>query len=377
MVEYLKVNQNQSGIIYAATRKEVDRLYQLLAKFGFSVGRYHGGISERERTEMQEAFLYDRIQLLVATNAFGMGINKSNIRFVIHYQIPGSLEAYYQEAGRAGRDGLPSEAILLFAPQDVQVQKFFVQQSQREEAQKHKEYDKIRAMTEYVHIESCLQQYILSYFGEASEPCQRCGNCLDDRELVDVTTETQMVLSCLKRMGENYGKQLLMKVLAGSKDQKIKQFQFDRLSTYGLLRNLSQKNILQLIDYLISSGYLLAASGEYPVLKVSDLGVQVLMGKVTVHKKEPKKVQQLSHDETDGLFEVLRQLRTDLAVDAGVPPYVVFSDATLKEMSQHRPNDRLALLQIKGVGQSKLDKYGEMFLQVIKNFQESATPSDS
>lgn len=377
LVEYLKVNQNQSGIIYAATRKEVDRLYQLLAKFGFSVGRYHGGISERERTEMQEAFLYDRIQLLVATNAFGMGINKSNIRFVIHYQIPGSLEAYYQEAGRAGRDGLPSEAILLFAPQDVQVQKFFVQQSQREEAQKHKEYDKIRAMTEYVHIESCLQQYILSYFGEVSEPCQRCGNCLDDRELVDVTTETQMVLSCLKRMGENYGKQLLMKVLAGSKDQKIKQFQFDRLSTYGLLRNLSQKNILQLIDYLISSGYLLAASGEYPVLKVSDLGVQVLMGKVTVHKKEPKKVQQLSHDETDGLFEVLRQLRTDLAVDAGVPPYVVFSDATLKEMSQHRPNDRLALLQIKGVGQSKLDKYGEMFLQAIKNFQESATPSNS
>ncbi|OBS61281.1 ATP-dependent DNA helicase RecQ [Enterococcus mundtii] len=377
LVEYLKVNQNQSGIIYAATRKEVDRLYQLLAKFGFSVGRYHGGISEKERTEMQEAFLYDRIQLLVATNAFGMGINKSNIRFVIHYQIPGSLEAYYQEAGRAGRDGLPSEAILLFAPQDVQVQKFFVQQSQREEAQKHKEYDKIRAMTEYVHIESCLQQYILSYFGEVSEPCQRCGNCLDDRELVDVTTETQMVLSCLKRMGENYGKQLLMKVLAGSKDQKIKQFQFDRLSTYGLLRNLSQKNILQLIDYLISSGYLLAASGEYPVLKVSDLGVQVLMGKVTVHKKEPKKVQQLSHDETDGLFEVLRQLRTDLAVDAGVPPYVVFSDATLKEMSQHRPNDRLALLQIKGVGQSKLDKYGEMFLQAIKNFQESATPSNS
>ncbi|MBO1298754.1 MULTISPECIES: DNA helicase RecQ [unclassified Enterococcus] len=376
LVEYLKVNQNQSGIIYAATRKEVDRLYQLLTKFGFSVGRYHGGISERERTEMQEAFLYDRIQLLVATNAFGMGINKSNIRFVIHYQIPGSLEAYYQEAGRAGRDGLPSEAILLFAPQDVQVQKFFVQQSQREEEQKHKEYDKIKAMTEYVHIESCLQEYILDYFGEVSEPCQRCGNCLDDRELIDVTTEAQMVLSCLKRMGENYGKQLLMKVLAGSKDQKIKQFQFDRLSTYGLLKKQSQKNILQLIEYLISSGYLLAASGEYPVLKVSELGVQVLMGKVTVHKKEPKKVQQLSDDETDGLFEVLRQLRTDLASEAGVPPYVVFSDATLKDMSRNRPSDRLALLQIKGVGQSKLDKYGKVFLQTIQDFQESATQSD-
>ncbi|HAZ9101143.1 TPA: DNA helicase RecQ, partial [Enterococcus faecium] len=161
----------------------------------FSVGRYHGGLNENERTEMQEAFLYDRLQLIVATNAFGMGINKSNVRFVIHYQIPGSLEAYYQEAGRAGRDGLSSEAILLFSPQDIQVQKFFIQQSQREEGQKQKEYEKLKAMTEYVYIESCLQQYILNYFGETSSPCNRCGNCLDDREIVEVTTEAQMVLS--------------------------------------------------------------------------------------------------------------------------------------------------------------------------------------
>lgn len=182
LVEYLKINKNQSGIIYAATRKEVDRIYHLLKKFGFSIGRYHGGLNENERTAMQEAFLYDRLQLIVATNAFGMGINKSNVRFVIHYQIPGSLEAYYQEAGRAGRDGLSSEAILLFAPQDTQVQKFFIQQSQREEEQKQKEYEKLKAMTEYAYIESCLQQYILNYFGETSSPCNRCGNCLDDRE---------------------------------------------------------------------------------------------------------------------------------------------------------------------------------------------------
>lgn len=367
LIEYLKINKNQSGIIYAATRKEVDRLYHLLRKFDFSVGRYHGGLNENERTEMQEAFLYDRLQLIVATNAFGMGINKSNVRFVIHYQIPGSLEAYYQEAGRAGRDGLSSEAILLFSPQDIQVQKFFVQQSQREEGQKQKEYEKLKAMTEYVYIESCLQQYILNYFGETSSPCNRCGNCLDDREIVEVTTEAQMVLSCLKRMGENYGKQMLMKVLAGSKEQKLQALGFGHLSTYGLMKNQSQKETMQLIEYLISNGYLLTINGEYPVLKVTERGIQVLKGQESVYRKEPKKVQQLSDEETDTLFEVLRELRTDLASEAGVPPYVVFSDSTLKEMSRIRPSSRLEMLQIKGVGQSKLDKYGEAFLSRIKN----------
>lgn len=361
LIEYLKINKNQSGIIYAATRKEVDRLYHLLRKFDFSVGRYHGGLNENERTEMQEAFLYDRLQLIVATNAFGMGINKSNVRFVIHYQIPGSLEAYYQEAGRAGRDGLSSEAILLFSPQDIQVQKFFIQQSQREEGQKQKEYEKLKAMTEYVYIESCLQQYILNYFGETSSPCNRCGNCLDDREIVEVTTEAQMVLSCLKRMGENYGKQMLMKVLAGSKEQKLQALGFGHLSTYGLMKNQSQKETMQLIEYLISNGYLLTINGEYPVLKVTERGIQVLKGQESVYRKEPKKVQQLSDEETDTLFEVLRELRTDLASEAGVPPYVVFSDSTLKEMSRIRPSSRLEMLQIKGVGQSKLDKYGEAF----------------
>lgn len=367
LIEYLKINKNQSGIIYAATRKEVDRLYHLLKKFDFSVGRYHGGLNENERTEMQEAFLYDRLQLIVATNAFGMGINKSNVRFVIHYQIPGSLEAYYQEAGRAGRDGLSSEAILLFSPQDIQVQKFFIQQSQREEGQKKKEYEKLKAMTEYVYIESCLQQYILNYFGETSSPCNRCGNCLDDREIVEVTTEAQMVLSCLKRMGENYGKQMLMKVLAGSKEQKLQALGFGHLSTYGLMKNQSQKETMQLIEYLISNGYLLTINGEYPVLKVTERGIQVLKGQESVYRKEPKKVQQLSDEETDTLFEVLRELRTDLASEAGVPPYVVFSDSTLKEMSRIRPSSRLEMLQIKGVGQSKLDKYGEAFLSRIKN----------
>jgi ATP-dependent DNA helicase RecQ len=363
LMEYLKMNAGQSGIIYAATRKEVDRLYNLLGKLGFPAGRYHGGLSEKERTQMQEDFLFDRKPLIVATNAFGMGINKSNVRFVIHYQIPGTLEAYYQEAGRAGRDGLTSDAILLFAPQDIQLQKFFIQQSQREEDQKIKEYQKLKAMIEYVHIENCLQQYIMDYFGEKGTPCQHCGNCLDDRQLIDATVDAQMVLSCLKRMGESYGKQLLAKVLAGSKEKKVKEFRFDQLSTYGLLKKWPQKEILQFIDYLISSGYLAAKNGEYPVLFLTDAGVQVLKGELKVYRKEPKQVQRLAED--DELFEALRALRTDLASDVGVPPYVVFSDSTLKEMSQIKPKNRLEFLQIKGVGQNKLDKYGEAFMALL------------
>ena len=218
-----------------------------------------------------------------------------------------------------------------------------------------------------MYIESCLHQYILNYFGETSSPCNRCGNCLDDREIVEVTTEAQMVLSCLKRMGENYGKQMLMKVLAGSKEQKLQALGFGHLSTYGLMKNQSQKETMQLIEYLISNGYLLTINGEYPVLKVTERGIQVLKGQESVYRKEPKKVQQLSDEETDTLFEVLRELRTDLASEAGVPPYVVFSDSTLKEMSRIRPSSRLEMLQIKGVGQSKLDKYGEAFLSRIKN----------
>jgi ATP-dependent DNA helicase RecQ len=364
LMEYLKMNAGQSGIIYAATRKEVDRLYHLLGKLGFPAGRYHGGLSEKERTQMQEDFLFDRKPLIVATNAFGMGINKSNVRFVIHYQIPGTLEAYYQEAGRAGRDGLTSDAVLLFAPQDIQLQKFFIQQSQREEAQKIKEYQKLKAMIEYVHIESCLQQYILEYFGEKGTPCQHCGNCLDDRQLIDATVDAQMVLSCLKRMGESYGKQLLTKVLAGSKEKKVKDFRFDQLSTYGLLKKWPQKEILQFIDYLISSGFLAAKNGEYPVLFLTDAGVEVLKGERKVFRKEPKQVQRLAED--DELFEALRALRTDLASEAGVPPYVVFSDSTLKEMSQIKPKNRLEFLQIKGVGQNKLDKYGEAFMALLE-----------
>ena len=368
LLEYLKMNTGQSGIIYASTRKEVERIYHLLESKKIAAGMYHGGMSEQLRSENQEAFLYDQVQVMVATNAFGMGINKSNVRFVIHAQVPGNIESYYQEAGRAGRDGLPSDAVLMFAPQDLQIQQYFIEQSEMTIDYKQKEYLKLREMSQYANAQMCLQKYILRYFGEEGTDCGRCSNCLDNRELVDITVDAQKVLSCVKRMGERFGKGLVGKVLTGSKDQKIDQWHFDRLPTYGLMKGRTQKEVTQLIDYLTAERYLIPSDGQFPLLSVSTEGVQVLLGERKVFRKEDQKVRKVAVD--DALFERLRELRMDMAQEAGVPPYVVFSDSTLKEMCEKLPQTTIQLLQIKGVGQNKLDKYGTAFLEVIKEYQE-------
>lgn len=364
LLEYLKLNQKQSGIVYASTRKEVERLFHLLKSKNIAVGMYHAGMNEQEKNNNQEWFLYDKLQVMVATNAFGMGINKSNVRFVIHAQIPGNIESYYQEAGRAGRDGLPSDAILLYAPQDLQIQQYFIEKSEMALEYKQKEYLKIRAMTQYANAQTCLQAFILHYFGEKGAECQRCSNCLDERERVNITKDAQKVLSCIKRMGEKFGKGLISKVLTGSKDQKIEQWHFDKLSTYSLMNDRTQKEVTQLIDYLTAEKYLVASDGQYPLLSVSHEGIQVLLGEKEVFRKEDQVVRKM--EGPDQLFEKLRTLRLDIAQGVGVPPYLIFSDSTLKEMCSKKPHNSLQLLQIKGVGQNKLEKYGDLFLKVIQ-----------
>ena len=367
VIDYVKKHQDEAGIIYVGTRKDVDALQVLLEIKGIKAGRYHAGMTDEERNQMQEDFLYDNLSIMVATNAFGMGIDKPNVRYVIHYNMPKNMEAYYQEAGRAGRDGLSGNCILLYSPQDTQLQKFLISKSTESEIRQQLEYKRLQSMVDYCHTPQCLRAFILHYFGEfdVEEHCDNCSNCKLEGELIDITIDAQKVLSCVYRMHERFGVKMIAEVLKGSKSAKIKQFNFERLSTYGLMKERKLKDISDLILRLSAMQYLDITESQYPVVTLNELSWQVLRGQ----KKVWQKMVIVKKAKAKGeLFEALRSLRKELATKEKLPPYMIFSDATLTQMATDKPTDLELMKNIRGVGEFKLQKYGEEFLTVIKSY---------
>lgn len=367
VIDYVKKHQDEAGIIYVGTRKDVDALQVLLEIKGIKAGRYHAGMTDEERNQLQEDFLYDNLSVMVATNAFGMGIDKPNVRYVIHYNMPKNMEAYYQEAGRAGRDGLSGNCILLYSPQDTQLQKFLISKSTESEIRQQLEYKRLQSMVDYCHTPQCLRAFILHYFGEfdVEEHCDNCSNCKLEGELIDITIDAQKVLSCVYRMHERFGVKMIAEVLKGSKSAKVKQFNFERLSTYGLMKERKLKDISDLILRLSAMQYLDITESQYPVVTLNELSWQVLRGQ----KKVWQKMVIVKKAKAKGeLFEALRSLRKELATKEKLPPYMIFSDATLTQMATDKPTDLELMKNIRGVGEFKLQKYGEEFLTVIKSY---------
>ena len=368
ILDYINNNRNESGIIYASTRKEVDSLYELLTSKGLQVEKYHAGLSDEYRKQAQESFIYDKCNIIIATNAFGMGIDKSNVRYVIHYNMPKNIEGYYQEIGRAGRDGEESECIMLFSPGDVQTQKYIIETATENSMRKENELSKLQTMINLVYTQDCYRKFILNYFGEAyDDKCNNCSNCEAPGELVDKSVDAQKVISCVYRMNQRFGIGMVVDVLRGSKNKKVYELRFDELSTYGIVKNYTKDTLTEFINMLISHGFL-NYKGEYPVLTLNQLSMEIVKGERKVFVKE-QVVKKIKIEENE-LFTILKELRMDISREEKIPPYMIFGDATLKELSNRMPITKEQFLDISGVGNSKLNKYGEKFMSKIKEYIE-------
>lgn len=372
---YLKEHPNESGVIYCATRKNVDEVCERLNKLGIPSTKYHAGLSENERTHNQESFLFDQVPIIVATNAFGMGIDKPNVRFVIHYNMPKNMEGYYQEAGRAGRDGEASECILLYSTQDIMTNRYLIEMGNT--SGRTVEYEKLNSMVDYCNTEGCLRNFILSYFGQDTleKPCEHCGSCNNDIEETDITIEAQKILSCVKRMQERFGASQVADVLKGANTQKIRSLNFHELSTYGIMRDYPKDTIKELISFLIAEGYLQLVGTQYPLVQLTEMSYSVLKGERSVSikrvlVKENKKVYAAENNKGMDymLFEHLRKIRQAVATEQRIQPFMVFADTTLKEMARFYPVTPEEMMQIAGVGEYKMKKYGDIFLEIIRNY---------
>lgn len=386
IVDYIAAHPDESGIIYCATRKNVDSVYELLKEKGVSVAKYHAGMSAADRKQMQEDFVFDYTSIVVATNAFGMGIDKSNVRFVIHYNMPQSMENYYQEAGRAGRDGLDSKCILLFSPQDIAINRFLLEHKEMadidpadRETIKERDAKRLQVMERYCYTTECLRNYILKYFGEnPSKPCEDCGNCLREFETLDMTEEAKKIINCVFEAKGRYGKTIIIDTVAGAKTARLKEIGATGYKSYGVLASSNRKLLRRLLEQMVMEGYLVV--GDYQVIKLGDIralkdsDTKVLV-KITDEDKLPEKASKPKKKAKDTesltsagfqLFHKLRALRLEIAREEKMPPYIVFSDKTLIDMAAKVPSNKEEMMNVSGVGENKFAKYGERFLSVIK-----------